>query len=256
VGQSTYEDIESIFSVSLFYWKPSDGDARLAGGRLSPDPPAQTIDLVGKPKDTPGIILTFPTGRSNRLELSFWEARSSGSTTPTIAHTSFGQSFDRNEFLTTENRVRSVKISWNYLSYPYPPLDSKFRLKTLWEIQYVQARPVITAPFTAEPAQGDTPALPALRAMASRKVILPTVGLGVEYIPSIKHFRVEAKGSAMAFPGKSQIWDTEASAVARAGNFELYVGAKRFHFRTSPGSDQYVEGNLWGPFAGVRWVFR
>ena len=256
VGQSTYEDIESILSVSLFYWKPSGAGARLAGGRISPDPPAQTIDLVGRPKAIPGVIITFPTGRSNRLELAVWEGKSSGSTTSTRDYTFFAESFDKGALLVTDNRVRTLKVSWNYLTFPYPPLDSKLRIKTLWEAHYVGVRPTITAPLTAVPASGDTPALPPIRSQGARKIILPALGLGVELVPSAQHFRLEVRGSGMAFPGKSQIWDLEGSAVVRAGNLEVFAGAKLFHYRTAPSSNQYLEGNLWGPYGGVRWVFR
>jgi hypothetical protein len=201
-------------------------------------------------------MLTIPTGRSNRIEISAWEARASGSTTATRDYSFFGETFHKNDFLVTENRVRNVKVTWNYLSFPYPPLDSKFRLKTLWEFQYVSTRPVITAPYTAVAATDDSAAVPAVQAIGKRNIFLPTLGLGVELIPSEKHFRVEAKGTAMAFPGRSQIWDTEGSAVLRLGSLEIFAGARYFHYRTSQKNDQYVEGNMWGPLGGVRWVFR
>lgn len=255
-GQSTYEETESILSLTLFYWRPRASEAFLAGGRLSPDPPAQTIDLFGRPRATPGIVLTFPTGRSNRVEVSFWETRGSGSTTATRAYNFFGTPFDRDDLLTTEYKIRNGRVTWNYLSYPYPALDSRFRIKTLWEVQWVQATPVITAPLTAIPASGDDPAIPAIRATGKRSLIMPAAGLGVELIPSRKHFRVEARASGMGFSGRAQIWDAEGTAVLRAGNLEVFGGAKLFHFRTTPKKDLYLQADLWGPFAGVRWVFR
>ena len=254
-GRSTFEETESVWSFSAFYWLPK-GDGKLAGGRLSPDPPVQTIDLLGKIKNTPGVILTVPTGRSNRLEFTVWEAKNAGSTTATRDHFFLGAPFDRGDFLSTEYRIRSAKMTWNYMSFPYPVLDAKFRIKTLWEFQYVDVQPVITAPFTARPASGGNPETPATRVTGKRTILTPTLGLGMQYVPSPKHFRLEARGTAMAYPGKSQIWDVEGTATARIGNFEIFAGGKLFHYRTSPGKDQYLEGNLWGPMGGVRWMFR
>jgi hypothetical protein len=177
-GQSTFEETESIWSIAPFYWLPK-GDARLAGGRISPDPPAQTIDLGTRLKNAPGLIITAPTGRSNRLEFTFWEAKGSGSQIAARDYFLFGDSYDKGEQLDTEYRIRSGKVTWNYLSFPYPALDSKFRIKTLWEFQYAQVNPTITAPFTATPAQGGAAAVPAQRTTGKRTVLLPTLGLGM-----------------------------------------------------------------------------
>lgn len=254
-GQSTFEDIESVWSISVFGWAP-DSRPKLRGGQLSPDPPAQQLNFTGNTKRAPGIVITFPTGRSNRFEISGWETRTRGSQTLTATRTFFAETYDRGTFLETEQRVRGFKGSWNYLSYPYPPLDSKFRIKTLWEVQYIQVRTHIVAPFTARPETEDEDAVPATESNNKKTIILPTFGVGFEYIPSQKHFRLEARGSGFGLPGKSIIWDAQAEAVLRFGNLELFGGGKAFHYRSSPKSNQYVFGTLWGPLVGVRWVFR
>jgi hypothetical protein len=244
-AQSGYENIESVWSISLFYWRP-DGQPLMRGGKESTNPPAQALDLPGKPKGTPGVILTFPTGRSNRLEVSAFETRGSGNTVAGRELTFFGETFDQGDLLTADYRVRNAKVSWNYLSYPYPPLDAKFRIKTLWEVQYTSIRSVITAPLSENMTQ----------AKGSRSIIYPTLGLGMELVPSPKHFRVEIKGSGMGFPHRAALWDAEGSAVVRIGNLEIFGGGKAFHFKTSPQKDQYMLGTLWGPYGGIRWVFR
>ena len=256
VGQSTYEEIESVWSLSAFYWKTQGADNLLAGGARSTDPPAQTSALIGKPKYAPGAILTVPTGHSNRLEFQVWQAQSRGSFKATRAYTFFAESFRKEDLLVTETRVRNAKMTWNYLSLPYPALDSKFRVKTLWEFQYVQVNPTITAPLTATVAVGATPASPAKRVAGKRTLLMPTLGLAMEWVPSSKHFRVDARGTAMSFRSKGNIWDLEGNATLRLWNLEVFGGAKMFHYRTTKNNEQYLEGNLWGPVAGVRWVFR
>jgi hypothetical protein len=244
-AQLGFENIESVFSVGVFYWRPQ-GDTFLRGGKQSTEPDAQRLDMPGKPKATPGIIITIPTSHSNRLELSAFQTIVNGNTTTGRQLTLFGETYDKGTYLSVGDKIRSAKVSWNYLSYPYPPLDAKFRIKTLWEIQYVNVRPNFVAPFT------DT----VLQSSGARSIILPTVGVGVEWVPSVKHFRFEANVDGMGFPHKSDIWGADASAIFRIRNLEVSGGAKVFHFKTSPNNQQYLSGTLWGPLATVRWVFR
>ena len=87
-----------------------------------------------------------------------------------------------------------------------------------------------------------------------QSVRYPGFGLGVEYIPS-KHFRLEARGSGMAFKGRSGYYDIEANAVARIKKVEVFGGMKGYHFHTTPhNQDTYTQGTLWGPSFGLRYV--
>lgn len=246
--KSAYENLESVWSVSLFYWRP-DGKAVLRGGAQSTNPPAQALDYPAKPRQTPGIMLTVPTGHSNRIEVSAWETRGTGSVTASRDETFFGQDFTQGDLLSARYKIRNLKATWNYLSYPYPTLDSRFRVKTLWEVQYVAAYSTVIGP----PPDSATPGPVSTGKLT---LIMPTFGLGIEWIPSPKHFRFEGRSSGMGLPGKAALWDADALAVARVGNFEIFGGAKAFYFRDSPKKQQFIRDRLWGPMVGVRWVFR
>ena len=89
----------------------------------------------------------------------------------------------------------------------------------------------------------------------SQRIMLPAVGLGVEYVMS-RHFRLEVRGSGMIIPHRSTIADAEGNAVVRVRSLEFFVGGKFLHFKTTSNSDTYISGTLWGPDAGVRWVFK
>src|SRR5258708_22572864 len=78
--KSGYEELESKWSIGVFYWRP-DRAPILRGGASSTNPPAQALDFPGKPRETPGVTLWFPTGHSNRVEVSAFETRGSGSLT-------------------------------------------------------------------------------------------------------------------------------------------------------------------------------
>jgi hypothetical protein len=243
-----YPELESYWSFSASYWRPY-GSPILRGGQASVDPAAQNLDFLGNPQQAPGITITIPTGHSNRLEISGWQTQATQAFTAPADVTYFGQTFNQGDLLSAHYRIRNISANWNYLTYPYPPLDSKFRIKTLWGIQYVQAAPTITGP-----QPGDT--TPPPLGVGKVSLILPTFGIGMEYIVSPKHLRLEWRGSGMGLPNHSAVWDAEGLVVARAGNLEIFGGAKAFYFRTSPQKEQFVSDRFWGPTVGVRWVFR
>ena len=81
---------------------------------------------------------------------------------------------------------------------------------------------------------------------------ISTLGVGVAYYLS-PHFRVEANGSGFAIPHHSSIWDADASANYRYGHFELRVGGKAFHYKTSTGSDFFMHNTMGSAFVGLRW---
>ena len=192
-----------------------------------------------------GAILTFPTTHENSIEISGFRIDGKGSTTETQDLILFGNNFSEGDLLTTSFRVQNLKLSWNYLSYPYPSKSAKFRLKTLWEVQYVGISTVVNAPY-------DTNSIPTV---GNKDVIFPTLGLGIEYHPS-KSIRLEAKGSGFALLHRADIWDIQGSIVVKMGPIEGFVGGKGYHFKTSPQDDQYFTQTLWGPYVGVRYIFR
>ena len=236
------DDPSDGWSIGAIYWL-SSGPGDLLAGKQSTNPAVQNLVLPRFDKRTPGIRITTPAGKYNRLEISGFQAQSSGSSTAAIDLNFFGNPFPTGDLLQSSLRVRNVKVSWNYLMYPAPP-TSKIRFKALFEFQYVSARTTINAPFD----------LNATQALGTRNIFLPTLGLGTDIVPS-RHFRLEVKGSGFALPHRSYIADAEADAVVSAWRIELAGGARYYHFRTSPNSDQYVRGTLFGPFVSLRFLF-
>jgi len=190
-------------------------------------------------------MVTLPMKGSSRLELSYDTLNANGNTLAPTDLGLFGGIIAQHEPLYTTYSVRHLKISYNFLTYPNPPQGAKLRIKTLWEFHYLRLYPGVTATVTA----------PGLPLTQSQRIVLPAVGLGLEYVMS-KHFRLEMRGSGMAFPHRSALGDAEGSAVVRIRSMEIFVGGKFLHFKTSPKSDTFMSGTIWGPDAGIRWVFR
>jgi hypothetical protein len=239
------DDVDRMFSVALYDWIPFSAITGLHAGSQALLPPPHELTLPGKPYRAFGLMVTFPMKGSSRLEFSYTTLNVNGSLLAPTELGLFGGTIAQGEPLSTSYSLRHLKLSYNFLTYPNPPQDAKLRFKTLWEFHYLRTYPTVTATVTAP----DQPLA------ATQSIILPAVGLGLEYVPS-KHFRLEVRGSGMAIPHHSALGDTEGSAVVRIGPVEIFVGGKFLHFKTSPNSDTFMRGTVWGPDAGVRWVFK
>jgi hypothetical protein len=233
-----------MLSIGLYDWLPNGGPS-LRAGTKAVLPPPHDLNLPQKPSRAYGGMITFPTKGNTRLELSYLTLSDAGNAIAPTDLGLFAGTIPKGEPLATSYSLRHFKASWNYLTYPNPPQDAKFRFKTLWEFHYLQIKPTVVATVTA----------PDLPLTDSQRILLPAVGLGVEYVAS-KHFRLEARGSGMLIPHHSGVGDAEGTAVVRVGSLEIFAGGKALYFRTTPQSDTYIKGTLWGPYGGLRWVFR
>jgi hypothetical protein len=239
------ENIERMFSIALFDWTPVSAKTGLHAGTQAVLPPPHELTLPGKPYRAYGLMITFPTKGSSRLEFSYTTLNVNGSLIAPTDLGLFAGTIPQGEPLATKYSVRHLKLSYNFLTYPNPPQDAKFRIKTLWEFHYLRTYPTVIATVSGP----DQPL------SDNESILLPAVGLGAEYVAS-KHFRLEARGSGMVIPRHSTLADAEGSAIVRIRSLEFFAGAKFLHFKSSPNSDTFIRGTIWGPDAGVRWVFR
>ena len=233
-------------SVELLYWMtPGSSQPKMYGGAGNTTGLYGDLDFNGDKKYAASAIATIPTSRENSIEISYWRKQGSGTSILGQTESFFGDNFSVGDTVYTSYTVESAKLSWNYLTWPYPSNGAKLRIKTLWEVQYVG----IGVNFNA-PADVD-----AIFTNGTKDIILPTFGLGAEYHPS-KHLRLEMKASGFGLLHHADIWDTQASVVARYGRIEVFLGEKAYHFKTSPQADHYFSQTIIGPYAGVRYMFK
>ena len=62
----------------------------------------------------------------------------------------YGTSFPVGDYLDNQYRVRSAKVSFQDILYPYPNQGAKLRFRTLWEVQYLQVSTRTDAPWTSD----------------------------------------------------------------------------------------------------------
>ena len=244
-------------SLQIFYWNVFD-QPDLRGGAANVGPYPGNLKYPGNPKRAPGFELSAPAGKNNTLRISYFRIQGNGNTTAPAYLTLFNTDFNPGDYLVTRYTLQDVKISFDFLSYPYPANPARFRFKTLWEVQYITTQTSIDAPL--KPITTDASGNPISNTAAgTRWLIYPSIGAAIEkaFTP---HFRVEAKATGFAFPHRAVLYDAEASAVLRMGRYEIAVGARDFHFKTSPQNEQYFVASYPGAFVAFRyypkWIWR
>jgi hypothetical protein len=238
------------FSITLFYWQTA-GHPVMGTGHQNTNGEPSDLSTLGDPKRTPSFIASVPVGKNNTVRVSYFRTQGDGNIVPTQPLIIFGTSFLDGDYLATRYTLQDAKISLDYLSWPFPVKGSKFRLKTLWEVQAIWISSSVDAPLRA----GETDSAGNLiqtTGVGTDWFIYPSFGLGADYLAS-KNFRFEARASGFILPHLSTLWDTEVTANYRFGKFEVMAGEKGFHFKTAPRHIEFVQDTLTGIFVGLRW---
>lgn len=233
-----------VFSIELAYWM-TNAPPSMFGGYGDTTDIDGNLRFNGQKKYSLEADTTIPTGHENSLEVTYFRNQGTGNQIIPIEEDFFGNNFASGDQVFTAYTIQSAKLTWNYLTYPYPSNGAKFRVKTLWEVQFANISGSFTAPADVN----------ASNTYGSKNVILPSFGIGLEYHPA-KHVRLEWKGTGFAIPHHDVVADTEASAVLRFGRIETFLTAKYYHFKTSPKQDQYFTATLFGPLIGIRYMFK
>ena len=249
---------ESGFWVGVIGWIPKEQPYQNGGNKNQVFGNSLFLTLQGKPKFAETVEVGAAVGLHNTLKLTYTDFRASGDFTTPIIVSAWGQTYSGGTYLSTNYHVQSAKLSYEYLTWPYPVGSKKFRLKTLWQVQFTNVSTVFDAPDNYYDSNGnlilDSNGNPINLAGAGNKhIISPEFGLGFSYYPS-RHVRIEASGSGFGFPHRYYVWDGNFAVSYRALNhFEIRGGAVGMGFKTSTNSDTYIKGNYLSAFLGVRW---
>src|SRR5262249_37196442 len=141
------------FSIELLYWRPK-ADLVLQSGKAFTGNTKSFLDFPRNNQGIEGATISFPAGRNNALRASYFRLIGRGGTYAPEPLLLLGEFFDRGIPRSTRYKVQNVKISWDYLTYPAPPLDARFRFKTLWEVQYTTVSARISGPVTVDSSGG------------------------------------------------------------------------------------------------------
>jgi hypothetical protein len=241
---------ETGYYAGLIGWMPL-GAPIVDKGQAADFTGASYFHLPGTPKAVPSAEIGLALGLHNSLDFTYFSTKASGSVVAPGAVVIFGQSYNQGDLLATSDKVQDLKLSFAYLTWPYPVERRHFRLRTLWQVHYLNVSSNYDAPIlSATPNSSGT--LTSYATTGSKDLISPALGLGLTEYAS-RNFRIEMDVAGFDVPHHFAIGDADASASYRVGSIEIRVGAKGLYFKTSPQADFYFRGRLVGAFVGLRW---
>ncbi len=216
------------------------------------------VTMQGTPKLAEGAEVGIALGLHNALRVSYFTTRASGNFTNSQELTLWGQDYPTGTLMSTDYKVTDLKLSFDYLTWPYPVESRRFRLKTLWQVHYVSVRSGFDAPQLPTTDSQGNPLIDAngnpitYMASGTRWYFTPAFGIGAtKYISHNVRFDVEAAG--FTIPHHTTTWDADAYLNFRIGPFEVGAGGRAFHFKTSTDGPYYLRGTLYSPAVQVRW---
>jgi hypothetical protein len=243
-----YPDPRTI-TVGVFYWLTIPGSGpNLIGGQAATG--FETLDHFGKEHFAPGIEVVVPITRTGELHAEGFLAKGDGSQTAPAATTVYSTSYNKGDGLNTQYQITSGKLYLDDLLYPYKFPVSKFRLKSLWEVQYIGVKGTIDAPL--KPTTDAAGNAVTTTGTGSNNIIFPTFGLAAEYAIS-PHVLLRADASGFGLPHRAELYDAEGTVSYRRDKLEFRAGVKLLHFKTSPQKEEYVTDTLSGGFIGIRY---
>jgi hypothetical protein len=241
---------EAGIYIGLTGWQPN-GNQYLDKGHASDFSGLSFLKLAHQTHAAFGAEVGVAAGLHNTIKASYWFDKNSGTVPAPTDLVVFGQVYPKGDGISTSSKLSNYKLSYEYLTWPYPVERRHFRLKTLWQMQYVTVRTVFD-----DPIKSATPdvngAFTSYAVLGSKSFFSPAFGLGIhEYGTRNLHF--EANVSGFAWPHRFQLVDSEATVSYRVGHIALRGGFKFFHYRTSPKQDYFYRGTMAGVFVGIRW---
>ncbi len=116
-------------------------------GTTTPPTYSSNVTMQGTPKLAEGAEAGVAVGLHNALRFSYWSMRAAGDL-PAIPNTLalWSQTYAPGTYVSTNYVLTNAKISFDYLSWPYPVEGRHFRLKTLWQVQFTSIRTGFDAP--------------------------------------------------------------------------------------------------------------
>ena len=246
---------DGYFSLQAFYWYSIQNFDLRGGSSNTVTGSSPDLNFQSVYDRTPGAEVSVPIGH-NFLRLSYFQIAGAGHTNAPASLTLFSQAYSPGDYLNTTNKVQNGKLSFDFMSFPFPAKSTGIRIRTLWEMQYTDVKGFIDAPLKPYPLNSaGAPVATTYAVNGGYSIVYPSFGIGIEDALS-KNLLIEANASGFWFPHRADIWDAAADLKYNFGPIELAVGMKGFHFKTAPKNEQFYLGTFEGAYVGLLWHFR
>jgi hypothetical protein len=239
-----YPDPRTL-TLGAFYWLTGPGtEPSLYGGSQALD--YETLKDLGRPHRSPGVEASIPITRTGEMKFEYFRTKGDGNQISPGSVDVFGTApYTQGDYLATQYQLQSAKLYLDDLLFPHKFPVAKFRVKSLWEVEWVQIKATADAPYI------DATGVSASTS-GTRQIISPVFGLAAEYAIS-PHVLLRASVAGFGFPHKYDLADAEATIGYRRGMWEIRAGGKALHFKTSTNSTEYLTATFAGAFVGLRW---
>ena len=241
---------ETGYYAGLMGWLPY-GTPTVDKGHAANWTGLSYFHLPGTPKIMPSGEIGLALGLHNFLDISYFSTKASGSVIAPGPLVLFTESYNKGDLLATSNKLQDVKLSFEYLTWPYPAGSRHFRLRTIYQVHYISVSTNYDAPVrSATPDSSGN--LTSYATPGAKSFISPALGVGLTEYAS-RNVRIALNVTGFDIPHHFALGDGDASVAYRIGSIEIRVGAKGMYFKTSPQADFYFRGRPVGAFVGVRW---
>lgn len=243
-----YPDPRTITAGVFYFLAIPTIEPNLIGGKAATG--YETLDNLGKQRPGEGVEVFFPITRTGEIHVEGFLAKGTGSQDAPSATTAYSTAFNKGDYLSTQFQIKSGKAYLEDLLFPYKFPVSKFRLKSLWEVEYIGIKGTIDAPL--KPQTDSSGNAVSTTGTGSNNIIFPKFGIAAEYALT-PHLLLRADGAGFGLPHRSAFWDAEGTIAYRMKKWEVRAGVKAMYFKTSPQRAEYVSDTLSGGFIGIRY---
>jgi hypothetical protein len=252
---------ESGFWIDITGWIPEQ-QPLFNKGTGSNYTTLSKVTLAGKPKYAIGAEVGVAIGLHNFLRLSGFETRAAGDFTAATPLRLWNSGYNSGWLMSSDYQLRDVKLSFEYLTWPYPVESRKIRLHTLYQLHYLTVRSGFDAPTqplydaAGNPLTNSGGQALTFQASGTRWFLSPALGAGVSYYIRPR-LRFEVNGSGFFIPRHFAVVDSDLSINYRIlGQLELGIGGKFFDYKTSTKTTYYQSGDLGSVAVSLKWYSR
>lgn len=250
------QDVDRFFSVEGTYsWV--QGQPTLAGGAGFGYATGSVLDYTGKNTASYSASMIIPMPARADLRFSYYHFLGSGAQTlnlgtlSLVGATYFDVPYAQGTYLAPSYSFQQGEASYEYLSLPWPVETHKFRLYTLFNMDYFKVSTVINAPYLSSVDSNGNEVTTI--SSGSKNIIFPSFGLKIEY-PLAKNVRLEASASGFGIPHHAGFWEADANAAVHiTRKIEFVLGARALYYKTSPQGNEYFYQTVLEPYGGLRY---
>jgi hypothetical protein len=239
-----------MIGVFYFLTSPSKGPDIIGGAQAIA---YENVSDLGKGTGGFGGEASYPVTRTGTVYAEYWTAGGDGNQTISIQTNPFAQTYLADTQIATTYKVDHGRAYLDDLLFPHLFPVPRFRLKSIWGVQYTKVSATVDTPGVQEQTlpNGTNYGGPI---GGGHTIIWPEFGIAAEYAIA-PHLLLRADAAGFGFPHHSDIWEANVTLAYRVNHTEIVIGGKALHFKTGPNSSEFLVGTLDGAFGELRWHF-